>query len=296
MNVDRTSALQKRLNEFLQSIPVERLAKELASSCGMSSEEARMFLEVYANEMRMTLELVGEKLEPGLKMLEVGAGLCLFSVFLRKQGYDITALEPSVSGFGKFEIAKRVILDAYADLNLRVLEFPAQNLESCNDRFDLIFSNNVLEHIPELEEAWLGMCAVLKPKGMMVHNCPNYFFPYEPHLGIPILKFFPQLSEFFFRKRVDKYRAIWDSLNFVTYFDIRRISRIHGMDVRFKRGLLLEALNRIERDPLFRERHSSSFIFVAYTIFCKIGLLGLLRYIPPAFSTPMVFQCSRSIE
>lgn len=296
MSGDRASVLQGRLEEFLQSIPVERLAGKLALHCGMSGEEAEAFLKLYANEMRTALDLIGEKIEPGLKMLEIGAGLCLFSLFLRKQGYDITALEPSAGGFGKFEMAKRIILDAYADLNLRVFEFPAHNLSTCNDKFDLIFSNNVLEHIPNFEETWLGMCAALKPKGMMVHNCPNYFFPYEPHLGIPVFKSFPWLSEVCFRRSVAHYRHIWGSLNFITYFDIRRLAKASGIEVSFKSGLLFEALNRIERDPFFRERHSGSFIIVAHTLLCKIGLLGLLRYIPPALSTPMIFQCSKGSE
>lgn len=294
MNMARASALHEKLSEFLQSMPVERLAAELASRCGMSGEDARKFLGVYANEMHTTLDLVGEKLEPGLKMLEVGAGLCLFSLFLRKQGYDITALEPSAGGFGKFEVSKQVILDAYAALDLRVLEFPAQDLPSCSDKFDLIFSNNVLEHIPHLEEAWLGMCAVLKPKGVMVHNCPNYFFPYEPHLGIPVFKHFSGLSTLCFRSSVEQFRGVWDSLNFITYFDVKKLARAGGMNVSFRNGLLFEALNRIERDPLFRERHSGSFIMAVYTTLRKTGLLGLLRYLPPAFSTPMIFQCSRS--
>ena len=285
--------LQKKLDEFLQQIPMEMLVVQLASRCGMTEEEAGAFLKLYANEMHTTLGLVGERIGPGRKMLEVGAGLCLFSVFLKKQGYDITALEPSTGGFGKFEIAKRVILEAYADLGLRVWEFPAQDLLNCSDRFDLIFSNNVLEHIPNLEAAWSGMCAALKPDGVMVHNCPNYLFPYEPHVGIPVFKFFPRLSTFFFRGRIETHRDVWESLNFITYFDVNRLAKTAGMKVSFKRGLLFDALSRIEKDPFFRERHSGSFVMTVHSILNKSGLLGLLRYIPPMLGTPMIFQCSR---
>lgn len=286
--------LQEKLDEFLRSMPMEVLVGRLASRCGMTAEEAGTFLELYANEMRTTLGLVGEKIEPGLKMLEIGAGLCLFSVFLKKQGYDITALEPSAGGFGKFETAKGIILEAYAAVGLRVWEFPAQDLLSCDDRFDLIFSNNVLEHIPDLEVAWSGMCGVLKPEGVMLHNCPNYFFPYEPHLGIPVFKFAPQLSTFFFRGVVERHRDVWESLNFITYFDVKRLTKAAGMKVVFKKGLLFEALSRIEKDPFFRERHSGSLVMAVYTILNKTSLLGLLRHIPPMLSTPMIFQCGRS--
>lgn len=286
--------LQEKLDDFLLSLPMDLLVSRLASRCGMTGEEAGTFLKLYANEMHTTLGLVGEKIEPGFKMLEVGAGMCLFSVFLKKQGYDITALEPSTGGFGKFEIAKRVILEFYSNLGLRVWEFPAQDLLTCDVRFDLIFSNNVLEHIPNLEDAWFGMCAALKPEGVMLHNCPNYFFPYEPHMGIPVFKFLPQFSTFFFRGVIERNQDVWDSLNFITYFDVNRLAQSAGMKVCFKRGLLFDALSRIENDPFFRERHSGTFVMAVYTILSKSGLLGLLRYIPPVFSTPMIFHCSRS--
>lgn len=294
MSGDSVINLQERLDEFLRTMPMDILVGQLASRCSMTEQEAEAFLELYANEMRTTLGLVSEEIRSELKMLEVGAGLCLFSVFLKKQGYDITALEPSISGFGKFEMAKKVILEAYADLGLRVLELPAQDLLLCDDRFDLIFSNNVLEHIPNLEAAWFGMCAALKPEGVMLHNCPNYLFPYEPHLGIPVIKAFPRLSTYIYRGAIEQYREVWESLNFITYFDVKRLTKATGMKVNFKRGLLFDALSRIEKDPYFRERHAGSMVNVAYNILDKTGLLGLLRYIPPVLSTPMIFQCSRS--
>ena len=297
MNMGAEQAtLQARLEGFLQSLPMDSLAGELVSRCGMAEAEARTFLETYVNETRTTLDVVGESIKTGIKMLEIGAGLCMFSVFLKKEGYDITALEPSAGGFDKFEIAKRVILDAYADLELRVFEFPAQELSNCGEKFDLVFSNNVLEHIPDLESAWAGMCAALKPQGKMLHNCPNYLFPYEPHLAIPVLKHVPGVSVFCFPRQIARYRGVWDSLNFISYFDVKKLARRSGMNVSFKQGLLFDALMRIESDPYFRERHSGSLILTVYNLLRKTRLLGLLRHIPPALSTPMIFQCSRSSE
>lgn len=293
------SSLQARLEEFINSMPIDRLARELASNCAMSEAETKAFLDLYINEMRVTLDMVGEYILPDLKILEVGAGLCLFSIFLKQQGHDITALEPSVGGFGKCEVAKQVILDAYTNLNLRVLEFPAQNLLASNEKFDFLFSNNVLEHIPNLEEAWLGMCSVLTPQGAMMHNCPNYLFPYEPHFGIPVVKFFPGLSALIFKKSIAKHRdeweqkELWASLNFITYFDVKKLAKISGMKLDFKKELLFKALNRIEHDALFRERHTGSFIFLTYSVLKKTGLLRLLRFIPPVLSTPMIFRCMK---
>ncbi|HEY1772233.1 MAG TPA: class I SAM-dependent methyltransferase [Gammaproteobacteria bacterium] len=294
MNAPETAGLQGELDRFLASMPIEKLSGELALRCGMTEDDAKSFLMEYVNEMQITLDLVDGNIRTGSRILEVGAGLCLFSVFLKALGHDVVALEPSAGGFGTFETAKKVILESYADVCLTVWESTAQDLPARGERFDLIFSNNVLEHIPDLAGAWSGMCAALKPEGAMLHNCPNYLFPYEPHLGIPVLKPWPQLSALLFRGAVAKQKEVWESLNFVTYFQVKKLVRDSGMRVAFRKGLLLHALRRIGDDALFRERHSGSVVEIAYTSLDKLHLLGLLRFVPPMLATPMIFRCTRA--
>lgn len=289
----RAVIVKENLEVFLKATPGVIVVRELMSQCGMTEQEANTFWDTYLNETRTTLELVQDKILRGDRILEIGAGLCLFSLFLKSLGFEITALEPSIGGFRRFEVAKRVILDAYAGLNLDVLEIPAQKLSECKMKFDFIFSNNVLEHIPNIEEAWLAMCQVLAPRGIMLHGCPNYLIPYEPHLGIPVIKNLPRLSSFCFPKLIDQYHELWKSLNFITYNDVQRLAKDNGMTVSFKKGLLVDALGRLDRDPSFRERHSGSFIIAVYFLLKKLRLLGLLSRFPPILSTPMVFQCSR---
>ena len=292
MNTLEALATQDKLDAFLAAMPINTMSRDLALRCGMTEADAEKYLRIYVNEMQVTLGLVQGHIQPEIKVLEVGAGLCLFSVFLRTLGCDVTALEPSTGGFDRFETAKQVILEAYSDTGLKVWEFPAQDLSARHERFDLIFSNNVLEHIPDLSGAWAGMCAALKPEGKMLHNCPNYLFPYEPHLGIPVFKWAPQLSAFLFPGIVARNREVWDSLNFITYFDVKRLVRDSKMKVSFKRALLWSALSRIGDDPLFRERHAGGVIAATYTILKKSRLLGVLRYLPPVFATPMIFECT----
>jgi 2-polyprenyl-3-methyl-5-hydroxy-6-metoxy-1,4-benzoquinol methylase len=57
--------------------------------------------------------------------------------------------------------------------------------------FDLIFSNNVFEHVRDVQAALATLGALLRPGRVMVHNCPNYDVPYEPHFGIPLLPLRP---------------------------------------------------------------------------------------------------------
>lgn len=287
------AALDQDLENFLRQIPFDALAGPVAESCHTSCEEAREFLSLYANETRVALRLVRDHLKPGSRILEVGAGLCLFSLFLKSRGYDITALEPASGGFGKFAASKKVLLDHFGHLDLPIIECPVEQLNAGTAPYALIFSNNVIEHIPNLEPAWRAMVRALTPDGTMLHNCPNYLVPYEPHLGIPVLKWLPGLSAIIFSRTIAPHRELWQSLNFIGYNDVCRLARKSGLMVHFRRGLLFDAFARLEQDALFRERHAAGFAMRVFRCLQWTGLLSSLRHLHPALSTPMIFECRR---
>lgn len=279
--------LKSELETFLQQIPFADIAAEVAAESGRSSEAILAMLETYANESRATLELVGTHLGTGGRLLETGAGLCLTSLFLRKMGYDVTALEPAMGGFGMFESLKAKILHHYESIELTVLEKPAQQLDAGTDgHFDLIFSNNVLEHIPDWPAALDAMAAVLSPDGRMLHACPNYSVPYEPHYGVPVFRRLPGLSKRLFLGN-ERDTEIWDSLNFITVRNLRLHCNKNKLTCCFERELLYLALKRIDDDPLFEQRHQGVVATLA-KLLLRSGLARLLRYIPPAMATPMV--------
>ena len=58
--------------------------------------------------------------------------------------------------------------------NVKYMLCDAEDL-SCfeNESFDLIFSSNVLEHIPDVSKCLLECKRVLKPEGVMVHIVPS---------------------------------------------------------------------------------------------------------------------------
>lgn len=47
--------------------------------------------------------------------------------------------------------------------------------------FDLVFSNEVLEHVGDEEEVVREMMRVLKPEGILIVFVPNKWFPFETH-------------------------------------------------------------------------------------------------------------------
>jgi hypothetical protein len=116
----------------------------------------------------------------------------------------------------------------------------------------------------------------------MVHNCPNYTVPYEPHFGIPLLPIRPASTQRVLPSSITS-TGLWRSLNFVTARDVRRIAARHGATVEFERGLLADSIDRFA-EPEFAARHPG--------IGRVAGALGVLtpalRRLPPGLATPMI--------
>jgi len=289
---DATQTLENRLNTFLAGIPVKRLAEEIAECVQGDASSITEKLNTYINEARSTFRLVEPYLNRQQRMLEVGAGLCLHSLFLKQEGYDITALEPALGGFSLFDTARSVMLQHFGNIPLQVLDCPAQELiPETHGVFDLIFSNNVIEHIPDWQAALAAMARVLVPHGRMLHACPNYTVPYEPHYGVPVFRRFPDLSRRLFLTQ-DADMEIWESLNFICARDIKLFCASSSLRCRFEKGLLFKALKRIDEDAVFRSRHSGAVASIA-NLLKTSGLLHLFRFIPPALATPMVIEIFR---
>ena len=286
-----------RLELFLDAIPFESIAADVhtmsqAQTERVSAEKALALLNTYANESRVSLALIIEDLDIDKALLEVGAGLCFTSLFLKSEGYHITALEPALGGFGIFEQLKDVILKQHDQLELQVITEPAQHLNvNQHGQFDLIFSNYVMEHIPTWQDALSAMAAVLSEQGKMIHSCPNYSIPYEPHYGTPVFRYFPNLSRrLFVSKSADL--DIWHSLNFITCRQIKQYCRHQHLHYHFQESLLYKALKRIDDDPLFKQRHQGLIANLA-TFIIRSGLGNIIKYIPATMATPMIVEISK---
>lgn len=289
LNENEQSELEQSLEVFLKKLPIESIASTVATESGTEKSEIIQMIETFANESRVTLALIINQLHLQNRILEVGAGLCLLSLFLRESGFQVSALEPALGGFGLFEQLKKEILNHYSQIELGVIDKPAQDLKPQSDgTFDLIFSNNVIEHIPDWQDALTAMTTVLSEKGVMIHACPNYTIPYEPHYGIPVFRRFPEISRKLFLSS-ESNSEIWESLNFITCKEIMSYCSNRGLSFCFRKELLYNAIKRIHNDELFRERHpglvskSASFIMMS-------GLGSIIRKLPPSLSTPLIVE------
>lgn len=224
------------------------------------------------------------------RLLEVGAGLGLVSLFLSRCGFDITALEPAGSGFEDHERFAPSLASAL-DASVQHLAIGAEDL--CVDehgQFDLIFSNNVLEHVPDLSAVLAAMTGVMADEGCMVHSCPNYTIPFEPHFGIPLVPLRPALTARVLPASM-RDSGLWHSLNFVRAADIAVDAETLGLVVTFRRGLLAASIDRLTLDPEFRSRHR--LLARVGSVVSAVGVTAALRRLPPRFSTPMDFMLTK---
>ena len=123
----------------------------------------------------------------------------------------------------------------------------------------------------------------------MVHNCPNYNVPYEPHLSIPLVPVVPSATRFLLAKRITT-SELWHSFNFVTASRLKRIARQQRLNIRFEQQTMYRSLRRLDEDPLFAERHRGPVTWI-YRFLAVTRLVALLRFWPATLSTPMTFFC-----
>ncbi len=108
-------------------------------------------------ETRDVLPLFGE---PPASVLEIGAGAGWQASILSASGFHVTAIDVPQPQYQR-------------DKAYPVLPYDGKTLPFPNRSFDIVFSSNVLEHIPHVEEFQAEIHRVLKPGGRAIHMMPT---------------------------------------------------------------------------------------------------------------------------
>jgi hypothetical protein len=130
---------------------------------------------------------------------------------------------------------------------------------------------------------------MLSTSGLMIHCCPNYTVPFEPHYNLPLIPVCPAYTAFL--RPGLRARGLWQGLNFITVKRVARLCARHGLQAEFAKGMSARAFERILADPLFSSR-KQGFAGLA-AMLQKTGLLRLLRILPPSLDTPMQFTAKK---
>lgn len=199
----------------------------------------------------------------GAKVLEVGAGSFLLSLQLVREGFDVTALEPTGEGFSHFSEMRKIILEEGVARGLQplILDIPVEQLDF-DGSFDYAYSVNVMEHVEDVEKALSNIAKGLTVGACYRFTCPNYLFPYEPHFNIPTL-FSKKLTErllgwkIFGSQSMPDPVGTWKSLNWINVIQVGWIVRKQPeLNPKFNRSMLVTTLERIATDSVFAARRS----------------------------------------
>jgi 2-polyprenyl-3-methyl-5-hydroxy-6-metoxy-1,4-benzoquinol methylase len=283
-----TSNVQQALESFLASIDRSGVVDDVVSVDDGERDDVARRLDMYLNECRVALDLVEPYLGSRPRMLEVGAGIGAFSAFLVREGFDIVAIEPAGPGFDIVRSLREAIDRQLDGPQRRIFDAGVDDIPSDLEPFDLVFSVHVLEHVPSVATAITSMQAQLADGGVSVHVCPNYAFPFDPHFGIPLVPVRPAATRHLLPGSI-RTSGMWQSLNFVTAGQIRRNARRMGATVSLRPGVLGEMVDRLDSDPVFRDRHRQ-LVRITDLAFHRLRLRSLLDRWPAGLASPMIFE------
>jgi 2-polyprenyl-3-methyl-5-hydroxy-6-metoxy-1,4-benzoquinol methylase len=154
-----------------------------------------------------------------VRILEVGSGYGFFLSYARaKLNWKIWGIEPLAE---RFEVAQRILQETNVSKDFLLQSF-GENIGFGEMEFDVVLSNDVLEHVQNPEQVLIDSFRVLKKGGLLVFNIPNYNWIYEGHYNIPWI---PGMS----KSLAKKYVRLWgrdpeyiDTLQFLTPSIIRK--------------------------------------------------------------------------
>jgi SAM-dependent methyltransferase len=233
------------------------------------------------------------RLPEAASILEVGGGAFLLAYELAREGFAVSAIEPTGVGFGAFEELGELVLEVAARNGIvpKVVRCQAEEFSS-DAQFELAFSVNVMEHIEAPDVAIERVSASLSPGGSYRFLCPNYLFPYEPHFNIPTFGS-KALTERLLRRRIQASTrmvdpiGVWKSLNWITVPQVRRMAAADSsLGIAFQKRTLAQMIERAISDVEFAKRRSA-WMITAIKLLSATRLLRFASVVPATFQPVM---------
>ena len=111
-------------------------------------------------ELEQTIELIKTEWQGKGSLLEIGAGTGWQSKKFSENGYSVEAIDLKHSEYIEHRVWK-------------VLDYEGEHIPFPDAHFDIVFSSNVLEHIPHIIDFQKEILRVLKTDGIAVHLLPS---------------------------------------------------------------------------------------------------------------------------
>src|SRR5690349_13281682 len=97
---------------------------------------------------------------PGARILEIGAGTGQQAAEIARHGFAVEAIEVGSSNYSGVRI-------------FPITDYDGSHIPFPDASFDIVFSSNVLEHVPHLSELNRDIARVLKPDGYCPYAMPT---------------------------------------------------------------------------------------------------------------------------
>jgi SAM-dependent methyltransferase len=136
-----------------------------------TSRDYKKLLDAHGREyLRPYVDTVSKYATPGARILDLGCGSGLSSCMLSEYGYSVIGSD--ISAFFLAEAA-RLQNDRLKYQACDVLDLPF-----ADGSFDVVCSNELIEHVPDARRALLEMIRTLKSGGVIVIMGPNLCSPF----------------------------------------------------------------------------------------------------------------------
>jgi SAM-dependent methyltransferase len=140
------------------------------------------------NNYEFCAEYAAKKLVHGGKMLDYGCGDGTIVNLARAKGVDAYGCDVFYEGG---DYSTQIKPDEFGKTIFRMEN---ETIPFGADVFDLVISNQVLEHVQNLDHVLSEISRVLKPGGSVLSLFPDRGVWREGHCGVPLLHWFPKRS------------------------------------------------------------------------------------------------------
>ncbi len=124
-----------------------------------------------------------------LKVLDMGFGAATITELLHGYGYDQYGYDISVNKGVVYPVISRLYPDDYED---RFRQSPDERtIPFADNQFDVIYANQVFEHVRFIDRMFAECARVLRPRGILITLFPFATVPIEFHLKIPFAHWVP---------------------------------------------------------------------------------------------------------
>jgi hypothetical protein len=134
-----------------------------------------------AHIMRLITKTVGEK--GSCRIIDLGGVETYWNIitrsFLRESNCHITLLNLT-----REQVEDRLLFDSWVG--------EATAVDSPDGAFDIVHSNSVIEHVGDWRQMERFSSEVRRLAPRYFVQTPNFWFPWEPHYGMPLFQYLPK--------------------------------------------------------------------------------------------------------